>query len=502
MKNLILFSSLFFLCATTYSQSREEKIALRKQRVKEAVNQNTASKLSSKQVEEIDVMSSTIFTLMNYIERSESLEETEAFYTSVDTNIFEQFTTLIERYKKEGIQSNILNNQEYLITTQIPDFFNNKAYTILNERYQFTKQQFPNVNGSMASEKTKEAALQYWELLEVHTRFFQNYKHINPKLASLHNKVSAEVAKITTELDSKYQQYVKTPLHKKYREKVVLAYQPIEYGAEVEGNFLDEVIINDTNTGLHFMYYNNVPNGEYLKNSVGKKQKYVYAQLQFENNMGYAISNGCLVFYDKAYDLTDDEEKNAYLSLPLVPTQSSYKRDKWLDPTYYRIIQCLLEKEVNVSHRAKILFGFPGTSKIFEKTFSITITDKGHQSLQKTLEKIDYEKLKEVRMGRPGAMHTNSNIALVKQQAAQKGFKVKKVVITGDQFKVYKDSNYPYDIKNKACSAEIAYEENGKCYVYEFQIVREYQGGGTYGSPVAMFSWGGKFQILCENISN
>lgn len=250
------------------------------------------------------------------------------------------------------------------------------------------------------------------------------------------------------------------------------------------------------------MYYSNVPNKEYLKGRNGKKAGYVHAQLQFGSDIGSRIFNGCMVFYDKAYDLTDAEEEQSYLTLPVFPSNTNYKRDKWLDPTYYRFIQCLLEKEPNTAHRARLIFGFPGTSKEFTKDFKITITDAGRKQLFKTQELIDYEKLKEVKMGKPGAAHNETNIAIVKADAAKKGFNVKRIVITGDRFKVYKNSKYPYDIKNKACNAELAYEENGKCYVYEFQIVQEYQGGGTYGKPFCAFSWGGKHQILCNNVSN
>lgn len=387
-----------------------------------------------------------------------------------------------------------------MVDTQIPEFLNSKAYEILKGRYDEVKQQFMNANSPTSNDKTKEMALERWQLLAAHTSFFEQYMSYDARLESLNAKVQSEIGKLQGSLEAKYAAYVTTPIHKKYREKVVLSYTPIVYGKENEATFLEEVVIDGAHAGLYFMYYSNVPNKDYLKDTFGKKKEYVHAQLQFEDNIGYSISNGCLVFYDKAYDLSDTEENQAYLSLPMVPSLENYKRDKWLDPTYYRFLQCLLEKELDTPHTARLLFGFPGTTKTFQKDFTITITQEGYAQLQKMMERIDYEKLKDIRMGKPGAMHNGTNIALVKQEAAKKGMNVKRVVITGNQFKVYKNSHYPYEIKNKACNAELAFEENGKCYVYEFQIVQEYQGGGSYGKPFAAFSWGGKHQILCENV--
>lgn len=502
MKNTIaiLILSLITLNNMT-SQTKEERIAQRRAMVEKAKQQNSKNKLSNAQVLELDQLSSQSFSLMNFIQRSESLEATEAFYGSINSNIFQEFTDLYKNLKDQGIQSNILNNNTHIITKQIPEFLKTKAYTILNDRYKRVQQQFINTNNPNSTDTEKEQALEAWKLLAVHTNFFQNYKSYNANLETLNEKVKEQVNKYESAFEDKYAKHVKTPLHKKYREQIVLSYQPIIYEKENEANFLDHVVIDGTHSGLYFMYYNNVPNKDYLKTRLGKKGRYVHAQLQFGNDIGSRIFNGCLVFYDKAYDLNDTEESQAYLSLPVFPSTDNYKRDKWLDPTYYRFIQCLLEKELNTPHQARLLFGFPGTTKQFSKDLTITITNEGHQQLQKTLEKIDYEKLKEVRMGKPGAMHNNNNINIVKADAQRKGLNVKRIVITGNSYKVYKDSHYPYDIKNKACNAELAYEENGKCYVYEFQIVQEYQGGGTYGKPFSAFSWGGKHQILCDNIS-
>lgn len=483
------------------SQSLKDKIAKRKAMVEKAKQENLSNKLNPKDIKKLEELSSATFSLINFLERTETLEETKAFYNSIDSNAFDEFTKLFNQLKVSGIQSNILNNYSNTITKQIPEFLKTKASDILNHKYQEVEQQLKGIKGYYGEAEYKEKSLELWQILSEHSKFFSNYKNYDSNLESINDKVNAEVSKLGNAIESKYAKNLGTGLHKELRENVALSYHPIVYGKENKSAFLDEVIIDNNNSGLYFIFYNNVPNKEYLKARNGKKAGYVHAQLQFGSDIGSRIFNGCLVFYDKAYDLTDAEEEQSYLTLPIVPSNTNYKRDKWLDPTYYRFIQCLLEKESNTAHRARLIFGFPGTSKEFTKDFKITITDAGRKQLLKTQELIDYEKLKEIKMGKPGSAHNNTNIAIVKAGAAKKGFNVKRIVITGDRFKVYKDSKYPYEIKNKACNAELAFEKDGKCYVYEFQIVQEYQGGGTYGKPFCAFSWGGKHQILCENIS-
>ena len=497
--NLLL---ILFISFPMSSQSIKDKIAQRKAMVEKAKKNNISDKINSKDLKKLEELSSTTFSLMNFLKRTESLEETKTFYKGVDANTFDEFTKLYQQLKESGIQSNALNNYTNTVTKRLPDFLKTKASGILKLKYNEVEQQLQAVKGYYSEVQYKEKSLELWQILAVHTKFFSKYKNYDPGLETIHNNVSAQVSKLGQTIEDDYAHNLSTSMHKELRENVVLSYKPIVYGKENKADFLDHITIDETNTGLYFMFYNSVPNQTYLKARNGKKGRYVHAQLQFGGDIGSRIFNGCLVFYDKAYDLTDAEEKQSYLALPVFPSTEDYKRDKWLDPTYYRFIQCLLEKAPNTAHRARLIFGFPGTSKEFSKDFQITITEAGRKQLLKTKELIDYEKLKEVKMGNPGGAHNDTNIAIVKADAAKKGFNVKRIVITGDRFKVYKDSNYPYAIKNKACNAELAFEKDGKCYVYEFQIVQEYQGGGTYGEPFCAFAWGGKHQILCENITN
>lgn len=290
----------------------------------------------------------------------------------------------------------------------------------------------------------------------------------------------------------------KSDLHQQYLKQVLLSYSPIVYGREDKETFIQNVVIDNTQKGLYFLYYLDKANAEYL----GKNGQYVRAQLQFGSDVGRPMSSGCFVlWWEKAYDLTDEEEQQNYLSLPIFPSNDYYKTDKWLDPIYNKFLSCITKLSIDQPHSARIVFGFPKSRNILEKKFTITITKEGKDALLKMMERINYEKIKRVRMGKPGDMHTSENIKIIEATAEKQGYNIKRVVITGDNYRVYKSSKYPYNIKNKACNAEMSYEENGKCYVLQFQIVKEYQGSGTYGKPFVPFQWGERDEILCRNIS-
>lgn len=497
-------------------QTFKEKMAAKKQAAKERVEQrkrevaninakHEAEKALELNTEEIKNLSSLVSGAQDLMLRleseDESYEETKAFYDSKDPKLFENLVNTFNQYNSNGRTSSILTSKAHIIQKQISEFLETKVYSLLNKKANNIDESIAQLNGYLSEEDLKEKAITKWKTLAVMTNFYQKVLPNDKQISGLNDQANSKVGSYQSAFEAKYAANQGTELHKKYREKVVLSQKPLVYGQESEADFLDDITIDGNNSGIYFMFYNNVPNRDYLKNSLGKKSEYVHAQLQFGSDIGSRLFNGCLVFYDKAYDLTDEEEQQAYLALPLVPDIKLYKRDKWLDNTYYRFLQCLVKLQLNKAHKARIAFGFPGTTKEFDKVFNLTITEDGQKQLKAMMEKIDHERLKDIRMGKPGAAHNTNNINIVKAAAAKKGFNVKRIVITGNSYKVFKNSKYPYEIKNKACSAELAYEENGKCYVYEFQIVQEYQGGGTYGQPFCAFDWGGKHQILCENVS-
>ncbi|MEZ4796107.1 MAG: hypothetical protein R2785_02950 [Flavobacteriaceae bacterium] len=287
-------------------------------------------------------------------------------------------------------------------------------------------------------------------------------------------------------------------VHQKYLNKVLLSYTPIVYGRENENEILDNIVIDDISKGLYFLYYLENTNAEYL----GKNGQYVRAQLQFDSDVGKSMGNGCFVlWWKKAYDLTDEEEQQNYLSLPIFPSNDYYKTDQWLDPIYNKFLSCLTKLSVNKPHNGRIVFGFPMSRNILEKKFTITITDKGKEAMLRMMNRIHYEKVKRVRMDKEGDMHNSENIKIVEAAAEKKGYNVKRIVITGDKYNIYKNTKYPNSINNKACNAQLVYEENGKCYLLDFQIVKEYQGGGTYGKAFIPFKRGEKEEILCRNAS-
>lgn len=411
---------------------------------------------------------------------------------------------LIQAYKTEqnnGQFNDVFRTNQFFIEKEFIPFVEDGGKTIFNSvlvNIEELKSQAPYYG---SQNEFNKVMLNHWLTLKFIYGYFLDAFKSNVGFKEVNQNIDKEINSLNTYFEKQESQYVKTATHKKYKNQIVIAHQPITYGSENSGSFLDNVSIDGQNSGLYFMLYNTVLNGSLMKNSVGVKKEFLFAQLQLNNDIGEPIFTGCQVFYDEAYDLTDAEENQAFLSLPVFPSLENYKRDKWLDPTYYRFAQCLANLNINETYKARLFFKFPYSEQLFEKSFSLSVTQSGKENLKKLMAKIEAENLAEVKMKKPGRLHTPDHILLIQNEAKAKGFELKKVIVFANNFNVYKDTKYPYDIKNKAAKAQIAYQKNGVCYIRTIYLYQDYLGGGNYSNTKVNFDWGADEQrILCEKI--
>jgi hypothetical protein len=125
------------------------------------------------------------------------------------------------------------------------------------------------------------------------------------------------------------------------------------------------------------------------------------------------------------------------------------------------------------------------------------------ETLKANAGKNNAEKVAAKRM-RPAASNDPALVAEFKNAFIQSQFSesndIQAIHVLTTEWTIQKDKIYHRDIVGRTRSAEIAVRESdGKCYVYEFDIIEDYN-GSSYGKGHTWFKYPVKHEILCENV--
>ena len=125
------------------------------------------------------------------------------------------------------------------------------------------------------------------------------------------------------------------------------------------------------------------------------------------------------------------------------------------------------------------------------------ITDyKNSGELEKLQEKLIYEALDKVRVGK-NAKTESSVSALVKKDWDQEKFgEILRIVTVGDWMVAKNNLDIP---KHKLKIVHVVYKDkDGSCFLYETEVQRDYEGGGSYGKMYLDEAYG-TVEMLCKN---
>ncbi len=418
---------------------------------------------------------------------------------------FEKLFTSFREYTEQGKTADPLTNYRGYVLEKLPKLiaenYPSQVKTRFDRAKEATKAAKHPVN---ATTHQQEAALKEWKVFEGMMNVYLGADPGNSEYASYLSYSIKEGKFIDDKLMSTYSKYLGNDFHKQHRGELLIAHQAIDYNKTSQTNFCGEKIVIDENTAsLHFLLLANTPLKDLLDRST-----MVGAVIRFNDQVGIEWE-GCGGTHNaRQYDISNAEEANSYLSLPLFPSVEEYSRNKWFDDTYWLFAGCVMGLMPGETHKMEVEIFFTGhRDKSFKKTYDLEITESGIKKLVELRKAIAEAEVEAARMPKSGSLHSQY-VNLATSGAKNLGYNVQAVSVIKEQFELFTDAyNRPVN-KQLHRGVCIAWKNNqGQCfYSNAFSIDIKNTGGNSWGKPVFIgpkYSEDGKGAdlIKCKNIN-